>query len=163
MTKKDFLSMSGSTLLLRAVIIIISLVVLGICTFGLPALIASELAGDFDYGYIFIAMYISAIPLFVALYNTLLLLGYIDKNKAFTTDSVASLKYIKYCGYIISGFYAFMMPYIFYVADRDDAPGLAAVGFVIVGASLVVATAAAVIQRLFQNAVDIKSENDLTV
>jgi hypothetical protein len=55
------------------------------------------------------------------------------------------------------------MPYIFYVADKDDAPGVAAIGFAIIGLSFVIAVAAAVFQRLLQNAVDIKSENDLTV
>lgn len=55
------------------------------------------------------------------------------------------------------------MPYVFYVADRDDALGLAAIGFVFIGASFVIGTAAAVFQSLMQNAVDIKSENDLTV
>ncbi len=155
--------MNGPTLLLRAIIIIIGVVVLGICLFGLPQLIMSEFDGDFDYGYIFLAMYVSAVPFFVALYHALQLLSNIDKNKAFTKSSITSLHYIKYCGYGISAFYAVLMPYIFYVADRDDAPGVAAIGFVIVGASLVVGTAAAVIQRLFQNAVELKSENDLTV
>jgi hypothetical protein len=34
---------------------------------------------------------------------------------------------------------------------------------VIIFASIVIATAAAIFQRLLQNAVDMKSENDLTV
>ena len=55
------------------------------------------------------------------------------------------------------------MPYIFYVADRDDAPGVAAVAFIIIGASFVIAAAAAVFERLMRSTVDIKSENDLTV
>ena len=59
--------------------------------------------------------------------------------------------------------YAAGMPYVFYVADQDDAPGVVAIGLVIIGASFVIATAAAVFQKLVQNAVDIKSENDLTV
>lgn len=153
----------GSTIFLRAVVIAIGLIVLALCVFALPRLIMSELEGDFDYGPIFAGMYLPAIPFFFALYQALKLLSYIDKNEAFTEPSVKALKRIKYCGFIISGLYAAGMPYIFYVADRDDAPGVAALGFVIIGASFVVATAAALFQRLFQNAVDIKSENDLTV
>lgn len=153
----------GSTVILRGVILIIGLIVLGTCLFGLPSLIRSEFTGDFDYGWIFVGTYIPAVPFFIALYQGMKLLGYIDKDKAFSLDSVAALRNIKYCGYIIAGLYAAGMPYVFYVADRDDAPGVAAIGFIIIGASFVIATAAAVFQKLFQNAVDIKAENDLTV
>jgi hypothetical protein len=153
----------GSTVFLRGVVILIGLVVLGLCVFGLPVLISSELTGDFDYGPIFLGLYVPAIPFFFALYQSLKLLDYIDKNEAFSELSVRAFRNIKYCALIISGLFAVGMPYVFYVADRDDAPGVAAVGFVIIGASFVIATFAAVLQKLVQNAVDIKSENDLTV
>jgi len=42
------------------------------------------------------------------------------------------------------------------VAERDDAPGAAALGFVIVFGSLVIATFAAVLQRLLQEALVMK-------
>lgn len=155
----------GSTLILRGVVILIGLIVLAVCVFVLPRLIGSELkpGADFDYGPIFLGMYLPAVPFFLGLYQALKLLRYIDHDEAFSQGSVNALKVMKYCAYIISGLYAAGMPYIFYVADRDDAPGVAAIGFVIIGASFVMATAAAVFQKLFQNAVDIKSENDLTV
>lgn len=153
----------GSTTILRAVVVSIGLVVLGVCLFGLPQLIAAELSGDFDYGPIFLGLYVPAVPFFFALHQAMKILGNIDKNKAFSKSSVRSFRNIKYCALLISGLFAAGMPYVFYVADRDDAPGLAAVGFVIIGASFVIATAAAVFERLVQNAVDIKSENDLTV
>ncbi|MCB0127953.1 MAG: DUF2975 domain-containing protein, partial [Caldilineaceae bacterium] len=41
--------------------------------------------------------------------------------------------------------------------------GVIGLGIFTTFASIVIATAAAVFQRLLQNAVDIKSENDLTV
>lgn len=153
----------GSTFFLRTVIILIGLTVLALCIFVLPRLIISELAGDFDYGPIFLGMYIPAIPFFFALHQALMLLSYIDKNKAFSELSVKALQNIKRSALTISGFYSAGMPYIFYVADRDDAPGVAAIGFVIIGASFVVATATAVFQSVLKNAVDIKSENDMTV
>lgn len=155
----------SSTIVLKGVVILIGLIVLAICVFALPRLTGSELAAgaDFDYGPIFLGMYVPAIPFFYGLYQALRLLSFIDRDKAFTRSSVSALRNIKYCAYIISGLYAAGMPYIFYVADRDDAPGVAALGFVIIGAAFVVGSAAAVFQRLFQNAVDIKSENDLTV
>lgn len=154
----------GSTYVLRIVIWLIGAAVLAVCAGVLPRLIAGEITGaDFDYGWIFVGMYLPAIPFFFALYQALGLLGYIDKNEAFTPQSVIAFRNIKYCALIISGLYAIGMPYIFYVADRDDAPGVAAIGFVIIFASFVIATAAAVFQRLVQNAVDLKAENELTV
>lgn len=155
----------GSTLILRGVVILIGLIVLALCVFALPQLISSELAreADFDYGPIFLGMYVPAIPFFYALYQTLKLLNYIDQNKAFSELSVKALKKVKYCALTISGLYAAGMPYVFYVADRDDAPGVVAIGLVIIGASFVIATSAAVLQKLLENVLDIKSENDLTV
>lgn len=154
----------GSTVILRGVVILIGLVVLGLCAIGLPMLIKSELTtSDFDYGWIFVGLYVPAIPFFFALYQALKLLDYIDKNQAFSELSVQAFRSIKYCALTISGLFAAGMPYVFYVADRDDAPGVALIGFVIIGASFVIATFAAVLQKLVQNAVDIKSENDLTV
>lgn len=153
----------GSTYVLRAAIWLIGAAVLASCVVALPRLIASELAGDFDYGWIFVGMYVPAIPFFFALLQAMRLLNYIDKNEAFTPRSVIAFRNIKYSALIISGLYAAGMPYVFYVADRDDAPGVAALGFVIIFASFVIATAAAVFQRLVQNAVDLKAENELTV
>lgn len=154
----------GSTVFLRGVVILIGLLVLGLCAIGLPMLIKSELTtSDFDYGWIFVGLYVPATPFFFALYQALKLLDYIDKNQAFSELSVQAFRSIKYCALTISGLFAAGMPYVFYVADRDDAPGVALTGFVIIGASFVIATFAAVLQKLVQNAVDIKSENDLTV
>lgn len=151
----------GSTIFLRAAVCLIGITVLVLCIFALPPAILSEEVGA--YRLILLGMYIPAIPFFLALYQALKLLNYIDRNRAFSEISVRALKNIKYCAAAIGVLYAVGMPYIFYVADQDDAPGVAVVGFVIVFASFVIATAAAVFQRLLQNAVDIKSENDMTV
>ncbi len=143
----------------------IGFIVLAICVIALPQAIFAELrpGADFDYGPILLGLYVTAIPFFIALHQALKLLRFIDKNKAFSQASVNSLRVIKNCAYAISGAFAAGLPYIFYVANKDDAPGVVALGFVIIGASFVIAAAAALFQQLFQSAVDIKSENDLTV
>jgi hypothetical protein len=48
-------------------------------------------------------------------------------------------------------------------ADREDRPGGTFMRILITFPSIVIGTAAAVFERILQNAVDIKSENDLTV
>jgi hypothetical protein len=155
----------GSTLFLKTVIILMALGVLALCIIVLPQGIRSELepAADFDYGLIMIGMYVSAIPFFIALYQAFKLLNLIDKNNAFSELAVKALKNIKYCALAISALYAIGMPYIFTVADRDDAPGVVAIGLIIIGASFVIAMFAGVLQKLLQNVLDIKAENELTV
>lgn len=161
--KKGIVMKNGSTMALRAIILIIGILALVFCTVALPSAIKSELAGDFDYGPIFIGMLVLAIPFFIALRQALALLGHMDKGTAFSELSVKAIGNIRRCALAISGLYALGMPYIFYVADRDDAPGVAALGFVIIGASFVVAVFAAVLQKLLRDAVRLQKENELTV
>jgi len=151
----------GSTLFLKSVVSFIGLVVLGLCVFLLSAMISSQEAGD--YLPVLLGMYIAAVPFFFALFQTWKLLVYVDKSEAFSDSSVRALKKIKYCAIAVSAVYAVSMPFIVHVADKDDAPGATALGFVIIFASIVIATFAAVLQKLLQDAIDIKSENDLTV
>lgn len=151
----------GSTLILRGAVLSIGLIVLALCVYVLPIGIRAEDAGG--YRPILLGLYAPAIPFFVALYQAMNLLGYIDKNKAFSDLSVKALNTIKYCALVISALFAAGMPYIYIVAERDDAPGVILIGLVFIGASLVVAVFAAVLQQLLQNAIAIKSENELTV
>lgn len=151
----------SSTLFLKGVVVFIGMVVLALCILVIPHYIRSDTTGY--YRPILIGMYVPAIPFFIALYQAWKLLRYIDENKAFSELSVKTLKNIKYCAITISAMYVAGMPYIYYAANKDDAPGVIVIGLVIIFASIVIATFAAVLQKLIQNALDIKSENDLTV
>lgn len=146
-----------STTFLKIAVILIGIPVLALCIFWLPGF-----AGYLSYP-ILIGVYASAITFFFALYQALKLLSYIDKNKAFSQISVNALKYIKNCAITISILFAVIAPLVYPVADADDAPGLLAFPLLIIFASSVIAVFAAVLQRLLQDAIDIKSENDLTV
>ena len=151
----------GSTLFLKLVVSLIGLAVLASCVCLLVVTVGSEEARDLLP--LLLGVCITAMPFLFALYQTLRLLVYIDKSEAFSDLSVKALKKIKYCAIAISALYAASMPYIVHVADIDDAPGFTLLGFVIILASIVIATFAAVLQKLLQDAIDIKSENDLTV
>lgn len=146
---------------MRVALVIVSLIVLALCIFILPSAIASDTTGGY-YPIIF-GMYITAIPFFIALYKAWKLLGHIEANSAFSNTSIRALRYIKCCAFTISALYAGGMPYIYFVADQDDAPGVLAISLVITFASLVISFFAAVLQKLLQNALEIKHENDLTV
>ena len=150
----------GSTLFLKVVIYIIGLAVLGLCVIIAGKSISGN-AGMFLPMLLIIAA--AAVPFFYALYQGLLLLRYIDTNTAFSEKSVKAIKTIKYCAFAISTLYAAGMPFIIYIAEKDDAPGAVLIGLVFIFAPLITGVFAAVLERLLKNAINIKSENDLTV
>ncbi|WP_017754011.1 DUF2975 domain-containing protein [Calidifontibacillus oryziterrae] len=155
----------GSTLFLKLAVFIIGTPGLALCVFGLPWLVNNPANPNFAHMLypIIVAIYLSVIPFFVALYQAFKLLTYIDKNEAFSQISVKALKIIKLCAITISGLYVVILPFVFMLAELDDAPGLIIIGMVPIFAAMVIAVFAAVLQRLLQEAIDIKSENDLTV
>jgi len=108
--------------------------------------------------------YLASIAFFIALFKAFTLLGYIGQNKVFSLNSVRALRTIKYCAMILVAMIGAAVAYLFIaVRGKDDIAGGVAMGVVLIFVSTVIATAAAVFERLLQNAVDIKSENDLTV
>jgi len=108
--------------------------------------------------------YAASIAFFVALYQTFRLLGYIGQNKVFSPDAVKALKRIKYCAIVLSIAIVIAGLYIkVFHSKEDDPAGFLAMCIVTTCVSVVVATAAAVFEKLLQNAVDMKSENDLTI
>ena len=155
----------GSTLFLKIAVFLIGTPVLALCIFGLSWLANNPVNPDYAHILypIVIGMYVSVIPFFIALYQAFKLLSYIDKNQAFSELSVKALKNIKFCAMTISGLYVVILPFVYIVAELDDAPGLIIIGMVPIFASMVIAVFAAVLQRLLQEAIDIKSENDLIV
>lgn len=155
----------GSTTFLKLAIIIIGSPVLALCVFGLYWLINNPVSQAYSYMLypILIGIYLSVIPFYIALYNAFRLLTYIDKNKAFSYSSVKELKNIKYCAITISSLYIILMPFIYLLANKDDAPGIIIIGMLPIFASMVIAVFAAVLERLLKEAIDIKSENDFTI
>jgi len=157
----------ASTLFLKITLIVVGGSVLAFCIFAIPS-ISNGVGIEWpDLAYlkypILIGGYLTAVPFFIALYQAFKLLTYIDKNTAFSGASVKALKYIKYCGIAMSVLYLAGMPILIQIADADDAPGAVGFGMLFAAAPVVVSVFAAVLQKLLQNAIDIKSENDLTV
>jgi hypothetical protein len=107
--------------------------------------------------------YATPVPFYFALYQGLKLLHSIDKNNAFSESSVRALQKIKYSGIALGVLYGMCMPFVVVFCELDDAPGGIIMGMAIVCAPLIVATFAAVLEKLIQSAVDLKTENDLTV
>src|ERR1044072_6724214 len=108
--------------------------------------------------------YFASIAFFVALFQAFRLLGYIGQNKVFSLNSVRALRTIKHCAIALVAMIGGAVAYLFIaVRGKDDIAGGVAIGLAMIFVSVVIGTAAAVFESLLQNAVDIKSENDLTV
>jgi hypothetical protein len=104
-------------------------------------------------------IYAASTPFFMALYKTFKLLGYIGQNRAFSLNSVKSLKSIKQCAIALSIFIVMAGIYIrIFHAKEDDPAGFLALCFLITFGSLVVATIAGVFEKILQNGIDLKSE-----
>ncbi|MEK3720109.1 DUF2975 domain-containing protein [Paenibacillus sp. FSL H8-0034] len=157
----------GTTLFLKLAVILIGISILAFCIFLVPKIgsFAGELYPEMAYmkSLVLIDMYAAAIPFYFALYQAFKLISYIDVNQAFSELSVKALKNIKYCAITISSLYLLGMPLYYLMGKRVDPPSFIPMGLTIIFASMVIAVFAAVLQRLLQEAIHIKSENDLTV
>lgn len=157
----------GSTIFLKVAIVLIGIIILALCVVWLPSLAGQMATMKSEVPAvhipIMIIMYGAAVPFFVALYQAFNILKYIDQSKAFSYVTVQALKKIKYSAVAISVMYATALPFLYFVADGEDAPGIIIIGIVISFASMVIAVFAAVLHKLLQDAIAIKSEHDLTV
>lgn len=159
--------MKRETLFLKVVLFLMALPVIALCIFVVPPLSSIIQDGPDQLAflqYVFIALlYATAVAYFGALYQTYKLLSFIDDNIAFSVRSVTAIKNIKQCALVITGIYVLAMPLFYMIAEIDDAPGLILMGAAIGFGALVIAVFAAVLQKLLTHAIDIQSENDLTV
>lgn len=146
-----------STLYLKVALFLLALPVLALCLLWLPSGV------DFLGFPILAGVYMTALLFFAILFQAYQLLTAIDRGEAFSAISVQFLRRIKRCAFAISGIYAVLAPFLYPIADADDAPGLLAFPLIFLFAASVVGVFAAVLERLLLDAVQLKTENDLTV
>lgn len=156
----------ASIVFLQAVVMLIGLVVLALLIW-LP--LTEGRATNLDlisiYSDKFILYgYAASIAFFVVLYKAFRLLGYIAQNKVFSSNSIKALRDIRNCAIILSVLIVAAGLYVRIFHSKDDDPaGFMVVCMVTTFTSIVVATAAAIFEKILQNALDMKSENDLTI
>lgn len=155
----------GSTLFLKFVLILIAVIALFILLWSPQT---EGRAANLDLISIYadpviLYLYLVATPFFIALHQAYKILSLIEQNNVFSQLSINALKKIKYCAITFSLMLAAMLPLILQFGEYDDSPGFVMLGIVTIFAASVIATGVAVAQKLLQNAVDLKSENDLTV
>lgn len=157
-----------ATIFLQIIIVLVGIIVLA------ALLIEPQLEGRNTHSTLFQTyftdpflayVYLASIPFFVALYQAFKGLGYARENKVFSQAAVKTLRTIKYCALIIAGSTIAAGIYLRIAAQssHDDPAGAVMLGVVITFVSIIVAAVAALFEKILQNAVNIKLENDLTV
>lgn len=155
----------GSTLFLQAVLVLLAVLALA----GLLYFPQTEgRAANLDLVSIYadpliLYVYFGSIPFFVGLYQAFKLLNLIEAGRAFSQGAVDTLKNMKFASLSLIGFIALALVYIRFFVHGDDPAGPTMLGIITTFAAAVIATAAGVFQKILQHAVDLKSENDLTV
>lgn len=167
MRRRSINMKKSSTIFLQIVIIIIGIVTLGLLLWGphkegVNANATSLSQIYFDDPFLML-VYVGSIPFFIALYQAFKVLGYTRRDKVFSLVSVKSLRTIRYCAITIIGFVIVEEIFIMLTHGDDDAAGAFMLGLLIIFGSIVVATAAAMFERTLESAVELQSENDLTV
>ena len=155
----------GAILFLRAVILLIGAGVLAGMLWE-PHLEGRNANADWETIYFrdpfLVYAYVGSLPFFFGLYQAFKVLGYVGRGEAFSPEAVKALRNIKYCALAVIGFIAGAEAYIM-LGVSDDNAGAVMLGVVTCFVGVVIAVGAAVLERVFQSAVVLKSENDLTV
>jgi hypothetical protein len=158
----------SSTIFLQIVIVLLGVAALALLLWEPQVEGVNKNATNFEIYFQdpFLALvYAGSIPFFIALYQAFRALGYVGRNEVFSPEVVKALRIIKYCALAIIAFVVVEEIVILLMNNRDsDNPGAPIfLGILIVFPSIVVAIVAAMFERILQNAVDLKSESDLTV
>lgn len=108
--------------------------------------------------------YASSVVFFVGLYKAFKLVGYIGNDRLFSTDSIKSLRIIRYCAIIMTFLVVLAALYINLFHDKNDDPaGFLGMSMVVIFINTTIAIAVTVLENIVQKAIDMKSENDLTI
>lgn len=109
---------------------------------------------------IFYAIYPTIIPFFIALFKALKLLSHIEKGEAFSISSVNCLKHIGISAFIIAIFYLSASILLITFNYKNNFM-ITSISFFFTSFSISVFSS--VLSELMENALKIKSENDLTI
>jgi hypothetical protein len=103
-------------------------------------------------------IYLAFVPFFVGLYQGSKILGYAGRDEILSARSVRALRIIKYCALITAIFIVGAEAYLFlFISGSDDIAGGVMMGVFVILMCAIVATAAAVFERILQSAVDNRS------
>ncbi len=105
--------------------------------------------------------YLASIPFFIALYQIFNVLKFVGQNRTFSHETGKALRIIKYCAISILCFIAGSVIFIYPMfGDKDDRPAGVFMRLLIAFGSIVIASAAAMFEKILKNAMDSKLKTD---
>ncbi|WP_218658032.1 DUF2975 domain-containing protein [Enterococcus thailandicus] len=110
-----------------------------------------------------ISLYLSAIASLLIIYYMYRMLVLVDNDRAF---SAMSLIYVRAIFRLtIMEFIVLIgtVPFVYYIADNDDAPGVMIIGLGMLIIPLAVATFVSIIEKLLKHAIELKLDYELTI
>ncbi len=156
----------SSTILLQVIVVLIGLGTLALLLWEPRIEGRNALSTNYEIYFkdpFLMLVYAGSIPFFIALYQVFQVLRYVGQNKAFSPEVLKALRAIKYCAITIIGFVGAEEVFIMLNHGSDDAAGGVFMGLLIIFGSGVVVIVAKMLERILRNALEMKSENDLTV
>ena len=147
--------------ILKAVIVTIGILIFSLCIFVLPPL-ASQTARTYpEVAYlqypVLLGLYSTAIPFFIALFQSLKIIYYADRGHVFTNATVKALTIIKSCAQLIIVLY--LAGLIILVLANALHPGVLLLGIVILIMTIMVVTGSSLMQQLLQQTIVMKQDN----
>lgn len=154
----------------KGLVYLMIIAVLTVLTVLVPEMLREEAAGRANPPAawpVYLTAWIYSVPIFIALYQTLKLVNLIGLKKTFSDKAVSTVRKMKYaalvfCLMVIVGTITGIV-WGRSMDPTDDYAPLGALGIVFTFVSSVITAFIATLERLLKNAIDIKSENELTV
>ncbi|MDT2703713.1 DUF2975 domain-containing protein [Enterococcus dongliensis] len=123
----------------------------------------SEEIRPFFVSCLFVSFIVSVLLGFRVLFLLAKMLRYIKKSEAFSMKTLKVVSAIKKTILLISIAFLGILPFFYTVADRQDAPGILVIGFALVLLPFTAFIFSQIVEELFKNAAELKTDNELTI
>lgn len=147
---------------LNAALVLISLLVVFITVIFSIQFFSEEIR-PFFVSCLFVSFIVSVLLGFRVLFLLAKMLRYIKKSEAFSMKTLKVVSAIKKTILLISIVFLGILPFFYTVADRQDAPGILVIGFALVLLPFTAFIFSQIVEELFKNAAELKTDNELTI
>lgn len=147
---------------LNAALVLISLLVVFITVIFSIQFFSEEIR-PFFVSCLFVSFIVSVLLGFRVLFLLAKMLRYIKKSEAFSMKTLKVVSAIKKTILLISIAFLGILPFFYTVADRQDAPGILVIGFALVLLPFTAFIFSQIVEELFKNAAELKTDNELTI
>lgn len=121
-----------SILFLKATLVLLVLPTLALAGYGLYFLFNNPANPDYATSLypIVIGLYLSLIPFYYGVYKTWQILSHVRKGSLHSSQSAKDFKAVRLSAVVIGAIFILTEPFVFMVAQLDDAPGLVIFGMI---------------------------------